>query len=236
MALVLGGAAILPTQVNIISDGAAIVGGDGADVSFTVVDTTSGGIVVGGDGSGPFKIKIGDCEFFVGTARHRGNVRLRDILFALKREIVDAGVFEDHQVYFRSDLAGQNENPPDLDNYLEIFLLDELSDQNILSGGGTDNDMRSERIEFRLYHRLSLDQKNRHTFWIIDQCLGASKKADELHSVIQLLDIIDLSRMALLSEPMRVQSPTSFQVDRRGWGFVAIRAEIIYTAELVLVP
>ncbi len=237
MALVLGGTGQPPTQVNVISDGAVKVGGDGADTSFAIIDTAVGGVVVGGNGSGPFKIKIGDCEFFVGTDKHRGNVRLRDVLIALKREIVDAGVFVEHQVYIRLDLAGQSENPASLDDYLEIFLLNELSDQNTLSGGGREvGDMRNEPIEFRLYHHLGVDQKNRHTHWTTDQCRGASRKVDELLKVIQLLDIVDRSRMALLAEPMRVQSPTGFQVDRRGWGFVAIRAEIIYTAELDLVP
>ncbi len=232
-----GSGGVIPISIGIEPDGAAVAGGDGATFITSITETEAGRVKVGGDGFGRMKFVLGDCVFFSGIDRHRGNVTLSEILRSLKREIVDAGVFQDHHVYIRLDLAGQSENPPNADNYLEIFLLNELTDQNTLSGGGTEvGDMRSEPIEFKLYHHLGLDQKNRHTHWTTDLCRGASRKTDELLKVIQLLDIKNDSGTGILAEPMRVQSPTGFQVDRRGWGFVAIRAEIIYTAELELVP
>ncbi len=234
--LMTGSGGDIPVSVGIEPDGAAVAGGDGAIFITSSVGNEPGRVKVGGDGFGRMIYVLGDCKFFSGVDHARGNVTLSEILKALKREIVDAGVFKEHQVYIRLDLAGQSENPPSIDDYLEIFLLNELVDQNTLSGGGREvGDMRSEPIEFRLYHHFGVDQKNRHTSWTIDQCRGASPKVDKFLKVIQLLDIKEDSGTGILSEPMRVISPTSFQVDRRGFGFVSIRSEIIYTAELELV-
>lgn len=248
--------------LGFLPDGAATSGGDGFDFSFTsglivpntFLQTVSGGsqsgpvpqaldngleagrVLVGGDGFGPFQATVGGITHWIGTNTHRGKVRLRDILVALRREILDTAIFADHQVYIRLDLAGQNENPPSLNDYLEIVPLNELSDQNTLSGGGVESDMRAEPVELRIFHHLGTDQHNRHTHWTLSQLRGAARKADELVSVVQLLDIVDESGTAILSEPMRVKGPTSFQVSRRGWGYAAVRVEITYTAELALIP
>ncbi len=234
---VVGGDASVAGPIGIVhfGDGGVQVGGDGADFLQEISILGAVLVQVGGDGAGPFESTIADCTFHIGTDRQRGKVRLRDILFALKREIVNFGVFLDHQVYIRLDLAGTNENPPN-DNFLEIIPLNELSDQATLTGGGTEADMRTEPLDLRVYNHLETDQKNRHTLWTIDQCRGASRKADELHKAIQLLDIIDASGTGILAQPMRVQRPTGFQIDRRGFGFVSVMAEIVYTAELELVP
>jgi len=238
MGLILGGGVFQQPAVSIVitPDGGAKAGGDGFGIGIGITITPDGGVKVGGDSTGPWQATVDGISFWFGTDRHRGKVRLRDILFALRREIIYAGVFNAHQVYIRLDLLGQNENPASMDDYLEIVLLNELSDQNTLSGGGREADMRAEPIELRIFHRLGTDQRKRHTHWTIDQKRSASRKADELIGVVQLLDVVDESGTALLSEPMRVKGPTSFQVDRRNWGYAAVRVELIYTAELDLVP